>query len=305
MQVLNIPDVQITATNNDLSICSGQPTTLTATGAATYTWSPSTYLSSTTGSSVTSSPTAGVTYTVTGTSGSCTDTGTITLTVVPLPTISASGTFALCNGETEQLGVNVAGGSSPYTNYTWSPNNGLTAYNIANPVFNGTSSTTYTVSVTTTYTVSVTDNNGCPGTGTVPVTVNPLPPTNAGPDITLCSQPVPTQLTGFSPTTGGTGTWSGAGVTPAGVFTPSGNGQVTLEYCFQYTATGCQACDERIITVNDPTAANGGPDTTFCLNATPYQLPAGTWSGSPQVSASGLFTSFCEWSFYPICCRDT
>jgi len=282
MQVLNIPDVQITATNNDLSICSGQPTTLTATGAATYTWSPSTYLSSTTGSSVTSSPTAGVTYTVTGTSGSCTDTGTITLTVVPLPTISASGTFALCNGETEQLGVNVAGGSSPYTNYTWSPNNGLTAYNIANPVFNGTSSTTYTVSVT--------DNNGCPGTGTVPVTVNPLPPTNAGPDITLCSQPVPTQLTGFSPTTGGTGTWSGAGVTPAGVFTPSGNGQVTLEYCFQYTATGCQACDERIITVNDPTAANGGPDTTFCLNATPYQLPAGTWSGSPQVSASGLFT---------------
>jgi len=284
MQVLNIPDVQITATNNDLAICSGQPTTLTAIGAATYTWSPSTYLSnySGTGNTVTSTPSAGVTYTVTGTSGSCTDTGTITLTVDPLPTVTPSGTFALCNGETEQLGLNVTGGETPYASYAWSPNSGLTAYNIPNPVFNGTSSTSYTVSVT--------DNNGCPGNGTVPVTVNPLPPTNAGPDITLCSQPVPTQLTGFSPTTGGTGTWTGTGVTSAGVFTPSGNGAVVLEYCFEYATTGCEACDQRTITVTDPTAANGGPDTTFCLNATPYQLPMGTWSGSPLVSSSGLFT---------------
>lgn len=284
MNVLNIPDVQITATNNDLSICSGQPTILTATGAATYTWSPSTYLSnySTSGNTVTSSPTAGITYTVTGTSGSCTDTGTITLTVDPLPTITPSGTFALCAGETELLGVNVTGGTGPYSNYTWSPNSGLTAYNIQAPTFNGINSTTYTVSVT--------DNNGCPGTTSVPVVVNPLPPTNAGPDITLCSQPVATQLTGFSPTTGGTGTWSGPGVTPTGVFTPSGNGQVTLQYCFQYTTTGCSACDTRIIDVTDPTAANGGPDTTFCLNSASYQLPLGSWSGSLQVTSTGLFT---------------
>lgn len=284
MQVLNIPDVQITAANNDNAICQGQPTILTATGAATYTWSPSTYLSnySSSGNTVTSTPTAGITYTVTGTSGSCTDTGTITLTVDPLPVVTASGTFALCVGETEQLGVNVTGGSAPYTSYTWSPSAGLTANNIPNPLFNGNSSTTYTVSVT--------DNNGCPGTVNIPVTVNPLPNTNAGPDITLCSQPVPTQLTGFSPTTGGTGTWTGPGVTSSGVFTPSGNGNVTLQYCFQNSTTGCSSCDNRIITVTDPTTANGGPDTTFCLNAPAYQLPAGAWSGSLQVSSSGLFT---------------
>ncbi len=284
MQVLNIPDVQITATNNDLAICQGQPTTLTATGAATYTWSPSTYLSnySTSGNTVTSTPTAGITYTVTGTSGSCTDTGTITLTVDPLPVVTTTGTFALCIGETEQLGVNVTGGTTPYASYSWSPNVGLSANNISNPVFSGTS--------TTNYNVSVTDNNGCSGTANVPVTVNPLPNVNAGPDINMCNQPVPTQLTGFSPTTGGIGAWSGNNVTPGGVYTPAGNGSDTLQYCFQVTATGCSACDERIITVSDPTGANGGPDTTRCLNGGALQLPAGTWSGSSLVSSSGLFT---------------
>lgn len=289
MQVLAAPDVQITATNNDNGICNGQATILTATGAGSYTWSPSSYLSnySGTGNTVQSNPTAPVTYTVTGTSGSCTDTGTISLSIDPLPNVSPSGTFEMCEGQTEQLGLTMTGGSGTYTTYSWSPSTGLNNANIANP----TSNITYDQN----YTVSVTDNNGCIGTGIFPVNVNPLPPTYAGPDINLCNQPIATALTGQSPTTGGTGpggsgSWSGNNVTTAGVFTPGGVGNVTLTYCFTYASTGCSACDDMIVTVSNPTGANAGPDTTICANANPIQLPAGTWTGSPNISPTGLYT---------------
>jgi large repetitive protein len=291
--VLAAPNVTITASEVDNGICNGQGATLTATGAVTYTWSPGTYLSnySGTGNTVTVTPSGPITYTVTGTAGSCTDTGTITLTIDPLPVVNPSGVFAMCTGETELLGVTVTGGSGTYTNYNWTPTSTLVGPTTATPTSNATTSTNYTVQVT--------DNEGCVGTGTVPVTVNPLPPTNAGPDISLCNQPVATQLTGYSPTTGGTGpggsgTWSGANVTSAGVFTPGGVGPVTLNYCFTYASTGCTACDTRIVNVINPTNANAGPDSTICLNSGTMDLDAtniGVWSGSPQISSSGIFTA--------------
>ncbi|MBX7051261.1 MAG: PKD domain-containing protein [Flavobacteriales bacterium] len=289
MNVLPAPDVQITASDVDNTICNGQATILTATGAGSYTWSPSTYLSnySGTGNTVQSNPTGTITYTVTGTSGSCSDTGTITLNIDPLPTVNPGGTFEMCAGQNEQLSLNVTGGSGTYNTYLWSPNQYLTNNAISNPVCNSPSSTSYSVQVT--------DSHGCIGTGTVPVTVNPLPPTYAGPDINLCNQPVATQLTGFSPTTGGTGpggsgTWSGPNVTGSGVFTPAGVGCVTLTYCFTYATTGCNACDNIQICVTDPVPANAGPDTTICLSVGSIQLPAGSWTGSPNVSASGVYT---------------
>jgi hypothetical protein len=62
---------------------SGHPSTFTASGAASYSWSPSTYLNTTTGSSVTCTQTDNryiQTYTVTGTDGTtgCTNTATAT-----------------------------------------------------------------------------------------------------------------------------------------------------------------------------------------------------------------------------------
>jgi phosphodiesterase/alkaline phosphatase D-like protein len=50
------------------SICGGVSITMTASGAATYSWSPSTGLSSAVGATVTASPSANTTYTITGTS---------------------------------------------------------------------------------------------------------------------------------------------------------------------------------------------------------------------------------------------
>ncbi|MFM7730938.1 MAG: PKD domain-containing protein, partial [Flavobacteriales bacterium] len=190
--------------------------------------------------------------------------------------------FATCAGSSVSLGVNVSSGTAPYTAYNWSPSTNLNNTNTSTPLATPPASTTYTVQVT--------DSEGCIGSGSVPVTVNPLPNTFAGNDANLCNQPVPTPLTGYSPTTGGTGTWSGSpNVTPGGVFTPNGTGSFTLTYSFT-NANNCTATDQVIVNVTNPTAANAGPDQELCAGAPAIQLPAGTWSSSTQVSSSGLYT---------------
>ena len=67
----------------------------TASGADTYTWSPSSGLSATTGSAVTASPAANTVYTITGTSSGCS--GTATLNVI-VATGTAMWNFTALNG---------------------------------------------------------------------------------------------------------------------------------------------------------------------------------------------------------------
>lgn len=76
----------ITILPGNSSICPGESVSLSASGAASYTWSPQTGLNTTSGSTVIASPSATTTYTVTGVSSSgCTGTGTVTITVLPEP----------------------------------------------------------------------------------------------------------------------------------------------------------------------------------------------------------------------------
>jgi len=264
------------------SICAGQSVVLTAGGATNYSWSPGTGLNTTSGPIVTASPSATTTYTVTGTTpAGCPASATTTVTVNPLPTVNIPPVAPICAGQSVQLSPVVGGGTPPYTVFSWSPAAGLSAANIQNPTANPAS--------TTTYTLTVTDSNGCQGSGSVTVTINPLPTVNAGLDITLCNQPVATQLVGFSPLGG---TWSGSpNVTAGGVFTPTITGTFNLTYTFT-NANGCTNTDVMIVTVIAPTSANGGPDVTVCQNVPAFNLPVaggGTWSGT-NVSGAGLYT---------------
>jgi hypothetical protein len=86
------PTVTLTATPS--AICAGSSSTLSVSGASTYTWSPNTNLSATTGASVTANPPSTTTYSVIGTSASgCTSsTMTVVLTVNPLPAAPTIGT---------------------------------------------------------------------------------------------------------------------------------------------------------------------------------------------------------------------
>lgn len=150
--VVNNPSVVV----NSASICLGQQTaTLTATGASSYSWSPSVGLSSSSGSPVMASPGSTTVYTVTGTIGTCTAIATSTVTVNSLPPVTASSTV-ICNGQSAAL---TATGASTYT---WSTMAQGPSINVS-------------PSVSANYTVVGTDANGCMNAAVASVTVNPLP----------------------------------------------------------------------------------------------------------------------------------
>lgn len=73
------PTVNITASSS--SICIGQTSTLSSVGASSYSWSPVTNLSSSTGSLVVASPSSSIVYTVVGTTGLCSGSSIVSLTV--------------------------------------------------------------------------------------------------------------------------------------------------------------------------------------------------------------------------------
>ena len=144
----------ISVTPSVFSLCKGQGTQLTASGAATYTWSPSAGLSGTSGSSVFAIPNASTTYTVTGVNAlGCSATATSAITVQDQPFVIASITNdSPCPGS-GAIAITIIGGVAPF-NFTW--NTGATTQNLANLVAGN-----YTLTVTsgpctvvTTYTVS-------------------------------------------------------------------------------------------------------------------------------------------------------
>ncbi|HRC79708.1 MAG TPA: hypothetical protein PLK25_08385, partial [Bacteroidales bacterium] len=144
----------VTASASQISICAGQTSTLTASGADTYTWSNS--LGS--GSSKTVTPTSTTTYTVTGSlSSGCSNTATVTVTVNSTPTISVTASpTSICVGGTSVL---TASGASTYS---WSTGGSTASITVA-PTSN------------TTYTVTGSSGVGCSNTATVTVTVNSTP----------------------------------------------------------------------------------------------------------------------------------
>lgn len=96
-------------------ICSGSNTILTASGATSYVWSPSNGLSATTGATVTANPTSSTTYTVSGTSGGCTETATTLVTVLSpslpalspaIPCAGSSVNFTASNGSLYEFTLN-------------------------------------------------------------------------------------------------------------------------------------------------------------------------------------------------------
>ena len=124
----------VSVTSPSVAMCAGSNTTLTVTGANTYTWSNSATLSSSTGSMVIASPNVTTSYTVTGANSACTNTAIVTVNVNPSPTITAvsinNTSCGLANGSATIT-------SLPASNiYSWS--SGITSIiNTASALSNG------------------------------------------------------------------------------------------------------------------------------------------------------------------------
>ncbi|HEY0750519.1 MAG TPA: PKD domain-containing protein, partial [Chitinophagaceae bacterium] len=149
-------------------VCEGSSVTLTASGADTYQWSPSTGLSATTGSTVTANPLTTTTYQVVGTTNGCSDTTQVTVTINPRPAKPAATTpVVYCEAD---AAATLAASPDAGNNLTWYDNSAL---------INGTA-TPPTPSTTTAgtvyYYVTQTNAGGCESdTARIAVTVNPKP----------------------------------------------------------------------------------------------------------------------------------
>jgi hypothetical protein len=147
------------------SICPGIPTTLGATGASTYAWSPSTGLTGGNTATPSANPASTQTYTVTGTDANgCQNTDQVTVTVFPQPNVIADATSPIIECQTAQL---TAGG---LVSYNWVNTAGPDA-TIALP---NSANTDVAPLANATYTVSGLDANGCAGSATISVVVNPI-----------------------------------------------------------------------------------------------------------------------------------
>ena len=131
------------------SICKTGNVTLTASGTAnSYSWSPSTGLSATTGQTVVASPGVSTLYTVVASSNGCSGSATVTVNVHNTTTASLNHVDDKCNGDANGTAtITPITGTQPYT-YSW------------NTIPIQTTATATGLS-SGTYSVSISDANSC------------------------------------------------------------------------------------------------------------------------------------------------
>lgn len=229
--VNTLPTAQIMGNN---IICSGNSTTLVASGGGTYLWN-----NGVTTASNTVSPLATTTYTVTvtGTNG-CTAVASRTVTVNPLPNAQIGGSNVICLGQSTNL--TASGGGT----YLWSTG-ANTATILVNPMIN------------TTYSVTVTGTNGCTAVASRTVTVNPLPNAAVTGNNNICiGQPTTLVASG-----GVSYAWSNNMNTSSITVSPLVNTTYTVTVT---GSNGCTAVVSRSVTVNPLPLASISGDTLIC-----------------------------------------
>lgn len=210
--------------------------------------------------------------TYTAISGGCSASGTRTITVTAMPTISAGTNQTVCsNGSPISLSGTPSGG-------TWS-GTGVNATGVFTPssALVGNRILTYSISGT------------CSGSSQVSITVNAAPTVNAGIDQSVCANDEPLALSQGSPAGG---TWTGTGVSGSS-FVPSSAiiGSHTLTYTV--TQSGCTSSDQADFTVHVVPTPSAGVDRQACAGSGSVTLtgtPAGgIWNGT-GVTGSGTFS---------------
>lgn len=260
-----IPTVSTTTSN--ATICQGNTTTITASGASTYAWLPG----SLSGTTVAVSPITTTTYTVTGTAANgCTAISTQMINVNSSPTVTTTASIStICAGSSTSLSASGA------STYTWMPGS-----------LSGTS-VTVSPTTTTTYTITGTAVNGCTNTSTLTIVVNAAPTvTSTASNSTICLGST-TTLTSSGAVTYAwmPGSLSGTSV--------SVSPTTTTTYTVTGTAaSGCTNTSTIAITVNPtPTITATASSTSLCVgnSATMTASGANTYAWMPgSLSGSSI-----------------
>ena len=158
----------------DTSVCLGQTVTLTALpNQGVYSWS-----TGATTQAIVVSPTSTTQYNVSVSVGGCVaSSATSRVTIRPIPTITATPSITICNGQSATIGTTV---SSPGGTYSWTPSGTSSSLIVTPTLSSPTSQQTFNYSVV--YTL-----DGCPSLpSSSTVTVNPKP-TIAINNLAFCS----------------------------------------------------------------------------------------------------------------------
>jgi GH35 family endo-1,4-beta-xylanase len=216
-----------------------------------------------------------ITAVATDNSGNKTTSSAVTITVVPVATITASGSTTFCSGGNVVLNASTGTGYS----YVWK--NGTTT-------ITGATSSGYTATASGSYTVSISSNSQTTTSSATVVTVNSLPVItpyaqidggawNQTSTATLCAGstvvfgPQPVTTTGWSWTDPNGYSATSREITLASVTTSQG-GTYTASYTDGNT---CKSSATFTLTVNAlPSAPTVTTPVSYCQNATATQLTA-------------------------------
>ena len=239
----------------DVSVCAGDSIQLNASGGNSFLWSPATGLSNVNIANPVAAPPSTTTYSVIVSSGTCSDTDSVVVTVLPLPIADGGADVSICAGESIQL--NASGGSS----YLWLPATGLSSTNISNPVATPTSTITYYV---------VASFGTCSDSDSVMVTVMPPPTADAGIDVTICAG----ESAQLNASGGISYLWSPAvGLNDATISNPLANPSVTTNYIVTVSIGQCYDSDSVAVIILPPPTVDLGPNITIDKSA-PVTLTA-------------------------------
>jgi|GEM_PF-626994 gliding motility-associated-like protein len=275
----------VSAIGSNSPICAGQTLNLTSTGTAgsTYTWTgPNGFTSSSQNPSIAGATTlASGTYSLTVSKSGCTSAvSTVVVTVNALPaTPVLSSNSPICAGSTLTLGT-TSGGPT----YTWTGPNSFTS-GVQNPTIAGA-----TTAASGTYSLVVTSGAGCGSAlATIAVTVNPLPAaTVASSNSPICAGQ--TLNLNSTATTGTSFHWTGPNSFTSGVQNPSIAGATTAAsgtYTVTTTsAAGCTSPNATVTVVVNPLPVTPvlSTNSPICAGST---LTLGTTSGGPTYTWTG------------------
>jgi gliding motility-associated-like protein len=248
------PAVITVSASGSTTICQGQNTQISASasggsGSYTYNWT-----GIGTGATQIVSPSVATTYSVTAmdANGCASSASSVSISVTSLTAANlvVSGASAICYGNSTTVSSAVSGNTGPVT-VNWSAGLG-----------NGNGPFVVSPASTITYTVTVTDACGHSVTGSVPVTVNPLPVISLTPQsVTACGDATVSFAENSGTNYGGFFNWSfGDGnfssfTMPTHTYDHSGN------FIIDLTVTSVQGCENSGSTVchvivNKPSVAD-------------------------------------------------
>ncbi len=267
---VNVKQLPVANAGPDAGLCTGSSTTLTASGGASYSWSPGGQ--STASISVNPVSTTNYIVQVTAVNG-CVAYDTVTVNVNALPVVNVGADQAICDGTTATL--NATGGVS----YQWNPTGDTASTIYVNP------------SVNTTYIVVVTDANGCVNADTMNITINPMPQINLSPAF-ICTGSN-TILDAGNP--GCSYLWSPNGETTQTILVgTAGNYSVLVT-----SPQGCIASGSTVVTVGGDSIATNVANIMICQGQSTtldagnpglnYQWSTGATTQTINVTTAGIY----------------